>query len=113
MSENALTSATAEQLRGDADVFRQRLCAHNCNACRECRRYNRAAAALDAEAARREAQHAELRGWGVMQPDGTLLNLWHFFPDAPREEAARLTLWTEKPHRAVPVRLTTEAPDAK
>ncbi len=118
----------------------------------------RAAAALDAEAARREAgemrvtpemmrqamadadsdpregetfcdqlaeslnrqlttvpatPHAELRGWGVMRPDGTLLNLWHFFPDAPREEAARLTLWTEKPHRAVPVRLTTEAPDAK
>ena len=120
MSENALTSAAAEQLRGDADVFRQRLCAHNCNACRECRRYNRAAAALDAEAARREAPHAELRGWGVMRPDGTLLP---FIADNG-EDASESRRYVEhhietfgsirQRHRAVPVRLTTEgATDAK
>jgi hypothetical protein len=106
------TPATAEQLREDAAILnayrppviafgRQRLC----------EALTRAAAALDAEAARREAPHAELRGWGVMRPDGTLAGIL-------TDEGTLATMHEgdERPydgylstfHRAVPVRLIAE-----
>jgi len=69
----------------------------------------RAAAALDAEAARREAQHAELRGWGVMRPDGTLT--WNLLESQRPAENLEVHLNENNPdngYRAVPVRLTTE-----
>jgi hypothetical protein len=64
--------------------------------------------------------HAELRGWGVMRPDGTLLP---FIADNG-EDASESRRYVEhhietfgsirQRHRAVPVRLTTEgATDAK
>jgi hypothetical protein len=78
--------------------------------------WREAAAALDAEAARREAPHAELRGWGVMRPDGCLM------ADRPLpEDLARMNADFHNRHqpnegtfRAVPVRLIAEeASDAK
>jgi hypothetical protein len=69
---------------------------------------------------RGKAPHAELRGWGVMRPDGTLLP---FIADNG-EDASESRRYVEhhietfgsirQRHRAVPVRLTTEgATDAK
>jgi hypothetical protein len=122
------TPATAEQLREDAKFFRQRAQSiHGLMSAngdddyqQDIDSYQRAAAALDAEAARLEAPHAELSGWGVMRPDGTLLP---FIADNG-EDASESRRYVEhhietfgsirQRHRAVPVRLTTEgATDAK
>ena len=175
------TPATAEQLREDAAHYRRRAraAAYAADAfdeplylCDEAR-YTRAAAALDAEAARMEAgatrpfslwsrlrtlcaeaaavdvngtdyesfsakldelarqadddivatglfvtgqlapktpatPHAELRGWGVMRPDGTIDgSFWHNGPHES-EKCARRAVANYAGYRAVPVRLTTE-----
>jgi hypothetical protein len=98
------TTPSAAQLREDAETQRRHA--------RECRTWEdggsaalaeRAANALDAEAARLEREasatpHAELRGWGMMRPDGTLMDSFNAVgPELSRHG-----------YRAVPVRLTTE-----
>jgi hypothetical protein len=178
MSENALTPATAAELREDAAYFRKRPQGWSYGSDFAAQKFERAAAALDAEAARREAvptrpfslwsrlrtlchdaadakvegidyesfsakldelarqadddivatglfvtgqltpalPRAELRGWGVMRPDGCLM------ADRPLpEDLARMNADFHNRHqpnegtfRAVPVRLIAEeAPDAK
>jgi hypothetical protein len=52
---------------------------------------------------RGKAPHAELRGWGVMRPDGTLMEHYREY-----EEQIRVVLEPYPSYRAVPVRLTTE-----
>jgi hypothetical protein len=99
------TPATAEQLREDAIVVRRCAAFNRETGLAQLHHelLERAAAALDAEAARMEAQHAELRGWGVMRPDGTLMEHYREY-----EEQIRVVLEPYPSYRAVPVRLTTE-----
>jgi hypothetical protein len=134
------TTPTAAQLRQDAEVILTALKESYENpAIRQwideewCGCLHRAAAALDAEAARLEREasatpHAELRGWGVMRPDGTLdpecrddnlgaeyYLVWKYQPtDAlgerplhPKHEDA-LAFLLAQGYRTVLVRLTTE-----
>jgi hypothetical protein len=73
-----------------------------------------AANALDAEAARMEAPHAELRGWGVMRPDGTLMFSGLHFGYGAKERATQAADYHNRCYAGVgvfvvsAVRLTTE-----
>jgi hypothetical protein len=105
------TPATAEQLRRDADLYRIR--AAGATEAEWTERHTRAAAALDAEAARREAPHAELRGWGVMRPDGTLMPRYSWEQEPAQRTANSENFLAQRygrpaGYRAVPVLLTTE-----
>ena len=95
------TPATAEQLREDARHWREVMCKNSIAPSQYTERWHRLRAAI--EAARREAQHAELRGWGAMRPDGTFCPL---FLCGEVNDPANV-LWPEGA-TAVPVRLTTE-----
>jgi hypothetical protein len=117
------TTPSAAQLREDAEDFRSQSAHPECDStCLVCQRYHRAAAALDAEAARLEREasatpHAELRGWGVTRPDGTPMDIIETSKRTaqvaaecahPEAEYRPWFVLENRGYRAVPVRLTTE-----
>jgi len=118
---SAHTTPSAAQLRQDADVMRK--LAFECEPPPLLRdAHLRAAAALDAEAARLEREasatpHADLRGWGVMRPDGTPMDIIEtskrtaqVVAECARPEAEYRPWFVleNRGYRAVPVRLKTE-----